>query len=183
VVTDFVSEWLAVFPLAVGVLVLALFVYLAAVYLAVEASDAALRGDFCRRAIGANLALGVVAALAALAAREGAPHLWRELSGSPRALLMQSLIAALAIATIVALRQRRVRLARVLALAQVSLVVLGWVASQGGDLLVGQRTFAQAAAPDSILWPVAYALAAGSVVLVPAFLVLYMLFKLRPRAS
>src|SRR5205814_1817746 len=46
------GEWLAPFPIAVGVWTLMLFSYLAASYLAVEAGDdLALRSDFAKRAI------------------------------------------------------------------------------------------------------------------------------------
>src|SRR5205807_290141 len=47
-VSGFVGSWLGAFPLAVGLLCLVLFSYLAAVYLAVEADDEQVREDFRR---------------------------------------------------------------------------------------------------------------------------------------
>src|SRR5215510_7591863 len=49
--TAFVSPWLAPFPFAVGFFALALFAFLAAAYLTVEAEDESLREDFRLRAL------------------------------------------------------------------------------------------------------------------------------------
>ena len=175
--TDFVSEWLAPFPWLLGLMVLALFAYVAAVYLAIEAEDAALQDDFRIRAIAANVAFGGAAAMTALSARGGAPHLAEVLFGSARALVMQGITAAVAVSATLALVRRRYRLARALAMTQVTLVVAAWVVAQDGDLLVGQLSLRAAAAPPSILGPVLVALGAGSLVLVPAFVSLYRVFK------
>src|SRR6185369_11349503 len=57
----FINAWFAPFPFAVGFFALALFAFLAAVYLTVEARDGQLREDFRKRALGAA---AVVAGLA-----------------------------------------------------------------------------------------------------------------------
>lgn len=173
--TDFASEWLAPFPWALGVMVLALFAWLAAVYLCVAADDPDLQDDFRRRAVAANLVFGAAAGAAALASIQGAPHLFQVLFGSARAWLMQAVTAFVALLAVAALLRRLFRLARALAVVQVTLVVAAWVVAQDGQLLVGQLGLAQAAAPTSILAPVAVALALGSLLLVPAFAWLYRL--------
>src|SRR5204863_8385581 len=61
VVTGFTVSWLAPFPFAVGIFALALFAFLAAVYLTVEARDHALQEDFRLRALLSGLAVGVLA--------------------------------------------------------------------------------------------------------------------------
>ncbi len=175
--TDFVSEWLALFPWALGAMVLALFAWLAAVYLCVEARDPQLQDDFRFRAVGANLAFGVTAGLAALATPRGAPHLSMVLLGTPLAWLMQGVTAAVALLAIVALLRRLFRVARALAVLQVTLVVAAWAVAQNGQVLVGQLGLSEAAAPPSILRPVAWTLVAGAALLVPAFLWLYRVFK------
>jgi cytochrome d ubiquinol oxidase subunit II len=177
--TDFVSEWLAPFPWGLGLMVLALFGYLAATYLAVEARDAALQADFCRMAMAANVCFGLLAGLTAWAARHGAPHLWPFLAGTPTAWAMQLLTAAVAFVALAALAQRRVRTARAAAVAQVSLVVACWVAAQGRWLLPGQLSLDEALAPSSIVRPVLWALFAGALVLGPSFVWLYRVFKRR----
>ena len=77
------KSWLAPFPIAVGAFALALFAFLAAVYLAVEAPDGPLREDFRRRAILSAAAVAVCALAAALL---GGPS-----TGHFRARLMQAL--------------------------------------------------------------------------------------------
>lgn len=53
VATDFISAWLRPFPFAIGFFTLALFAFLAAVYLTLETRDPELRDDFRRRALAA----------------------------------------------------------------------------------------------------------------------------------
>ncbi|MGH7962175.1 MAG: cytochrome d ubiquinol oxidase subunit II [Candidatus Binatia bacterium] len=53
VTSGFLRLWLGLFPFAVGLFALALFAFLAAVYLTVEAGEEALREDFRHRALGA----------------------------------------------------------------------------------------------------------------------------------
>ena len=69
----FVAPWWSPFPVAVGVLALALFAMLAAVYLAYETHDEALREDFRRRALAAAAAV-FVAAFGALAVSHAMPR-------------------------------------------------------------------------------------------------------------
>ena len=180
--TDFVSEWLTPFPWATGLMLQSLFAFLAATYLAVEEDDPELRNDFRRMAVRASYAFFGTALLAAITARTGAPHLWATLAGSYQAWAMQAVLAGVAIGAIVALEKDRFQLARVLAGAQVTLVVLGWAASQAGWILVGQIPLAGSAAPDGILIPVILALVAGLALLIPTFVLLFWLFH-RPSRS
>jgi cytochrome d ubiquinol oxidase subunit II len=177
--TDFISAWLAPFPFAVGFLALALFAFLAAVYLVHEAEDDALREDFRRRALGAAVATGLFAFVALWLAGEGAPEVRHGLAVGPIALPFQLVTGLAAVAALGALWRRRWALARLAAMAQVGLVVLGWGLAQFPYVVVPDLTFTAAAAPDSVLLPVTIALGAGSVVLVPAFWYLYRVFKAR----
>jgi cytochrome d ubiquinol oxidase subunit II len=78
----FVSPWLAPFPFAVGFFALALFAFLAAVYLTVEAGDEALREDFRLRALASAVAVGVMALAVFLLAENGAPVIRHRLTRS-----------------------------------------------------------------------------------------------------
>lgn len=182
VVTDFFSEWLSPFPWAIGLMLVALFAFLAATYLTVEEDDPALRNDFRRMAVRGSYAFFATAVLAAITARTGAPHLWDVLAGSLQAWIMQAVVATVAMGAIIALETERFQLARILAGAQVTLVVLGWAASQAGWILVGAIPLAGSAAPDGILIPVILALIAGLAVLIPTFVLLFWLFH-RPSRS
>ena len=75
----FVAPWLAPFPIAIGVLTIALFAYLAAVYLTVAAADEGLREDFRRRALWGAAAVFVAAFGALAIALLQVPHLTRAL--------------------------------------------------------------------------------------------------------
>ncbi len=177
VATDFYSAWVAPFPFAIGGLTLAIFAYLAAVYLAVEAEAPALKDDFRARALGAAVAVGGFAFLALLLADTGAPRVWEGLTGQPWSLPFQIVVGALALGAIGALVKRRYRWARRLAAAQVIGVALGWAAGQYPYLLPPDLTFADAASPPSVLWATIGVFAAGSVLLVPAYVWLLRVFK------
>jgi cytochrome d ubiquinol oxidase subunit II len=180
--TDFVSAWLRPFPFAVGFFTLALFAFLAAVYLTVEAEDPDLREDFRRRALLAAVAAGAIAFASLLLAREGAPQVWTGLAGRPWSLPFHAVTGLLAMGAIAGLWTRRFRLARALAAGQVTLVLWGWAASQYPYVLPPDLTLAAAAAPDGVLRLLLAALAAGAVVLVPSLVYLFRVFKGRPPA-
>lgn len=171
-VHGFVGSWLGAFPLSVGVLAVILFAYLAAVYLTME-TEGRLREAFRQRALAAGLAAGIVAAVALLLAREGAPMLWEAIGRGGGALLFQAATAAAAVGALWALVRRSYRLARRLAVLQVSLVVWGWLASQHPYLLPPDLTIGGAAAPAATLRLVGIALVAGGALILPAFLYLY----------
>jgi len=168
--------WLSPFPLAVGLLAAALFAFLAATYLAVEA-EGALREDFRRRAIGAGIAVFLAALLAAALSAREAPLVFAGLTRRGFSLPLHLATAAAALTAFGALLRRRVRLARAAAAAQAALIVLGWGASQHPYLVVPDVTLASAAAPRATLVPVLWALAAGAVLLFPALYLLFRVFK------
>jgi cytochrome d ubiquinol oxidase subunit II len=168
--------WLSPFPLAVGVLAVALFAFLAATYLAVEA-DGALREDFRRRAIGAGVAVFAAAAVAAVLSSREAPLVFAGLTRRGFSVPLHLATAAAALTAFGALLRKRVRLARAAAALQAALIVAGWGASQYPYLVVPDVTLASAAAPRATLVPVLWALAAGAVLLFPALYLLFRVFK------
>jgi cytochrome d ubiquinol oxidase subunit II len=83
-----------------------------------------------------------------------------------------------------ALWSKRDGLARVAAVGQVGLIVMGWGLAQTPYLVPPSLTLANSAAPPSVMWPVLGALGAGSVLLLPALIALYGVFKrAKPAAS
>jgi cytochrome d ubiquinol oxidase subunit II len=168
--------WLAPFPVAVGLFAVALFAYLAATYLAVEATGE-LRGDFRRRAAWAGLVVVVLAALAAALSRSDAPLVFQGLTRRPWSapLVLGVILAALVAAA--ALRGGRVRLARAAAAIQVALFVAGWGAAQHPFLVVPGLTLDAASAPRVVQVALLWALAAGGVLLFPALYLLLRIFK------
>jgi cytochrome bd ubiquinol oxidase subunit II len=171
--TDFVSAWLAPWPIAVGLYTLALFSFLAATYLTNAVGYAPLREDFRRRA----LLSGVVAGVLAFVCLALAPApLWERLAESAVVLAFVGLVSAIAVAGLASLALRRYRLARALVASLVALVVLGWGAAQFPLLVVPDLSLADAAAPPEVLWMFLTVLAAGSLLLIPAFVWLYRIF-------
>ena len=182
VLTDFLSEWLAPFPFAIGFFTLALFAFLAAVYLTLETDDPRLQNDFRRRALLAAVGVGAMALVSFVLSGSGAPSIRRGLAGQWWSLPFQALTALVAVGAMAALGTRRFTLARILAMTQVTLILWGWGLAQFPFLIEPDLTFESAAAPAGVLRALVVALAAGVVLLGPSLAYLYRVFKGRPHA-
>lgn len=174
--TVFVAPWLSPFPLALGALALAMFGFLAAVYLTLAARDDMMRDLFRKRAL-ASSAMVFVAAFAALGfAFRHAPDVGRGLMLGEGALSFQAATGIAAIAAIWALAARRWRLARVAAAAQVSLILWGWVFVQYPLIVPPMQSLRGSAAPTITLELVLWGCAGGSVLLLPSLHYLFRTF-------
>ncbi len=176
-VAAFVSPWLAPFPFAVGFFALALFAFLAAVYLTVEAADESLREDFRLRALASAVAVGAMALAVFLLSENGAPAIRARLSGSSWTWPLQISTAVFAVSAIYALWTRRFRTARFCAAAQTTLILWGWGAAQYPYLIAPGATIYNSAAPAITLRLVWWALLAGSALLFPSLYYLFRVFK------
>jgi cytochrome d ubiquinol oxidase subunit II len=177
----FFAPWLAPFPLVTGLFALALCSYVAATYLAREATDEPLRDDFRRRALAAGAAVGLLALAAFALSAAGAPRVHDGLTGRPWTWPLHGLTALSAAGAFAALWRRRFGLARVAVSAQTALVLLGWTLSQYPYLVVPDVTVDNAAANPKTVAAVAVALAAGAPVLLPSLYLLFRVFKASPR--
>ncbi|MFL5618479.1 MAG: cytochrome d ubiquinol oxidase subunit II [Gemmatimonadaceae bacterium] len=177
-VSLYVTPWLAPFPFAIGVLALAMFAFLAAVYLAVR--EPALRDAFRRRAFWSAGAMFIAAFGALGVAGMTTPHVMGGLMRGG-ALVLQLVIALAALAAIWAVYERRWRFARIAAAAQVSLILWGWVLVQAPYVLPPTMTIRNAAAPRVTLELLLGALAAGAVLLLPALWYLFRTFAAERR--
>ena len=178
--SEYVAPWLSPFPLAMGALALAMFAFLAAVYLALATDDAALREDFRRRALGAEAAMFVAAFGGLAVAHVTAPHVSGALTGS-RAVAFQGATALAAIAVLLSVWTRRWLTARLAAALQVSLILWGWVLVQYPFVLPPTLTIHDAAAPRATLELLIGALAGGALILVPALVYLFRIFATKVR--
>lgn len=177
ITSGFFAPWLAPFPFAVGLYALALFAFLAAVYLANEAGDPGLRDDFRTRALGAGVAVGALAALCFGLAQRSAPVIARGLTDHPFTWPLHSITAVAATTVFYALLRRRFALARLAAAAQGSMIVLGWTASQYPYLVVPDVALDAGGGNERTRRLLLVALAAGSVLLFPSLYVLFRVFK------
>jgi cytochrome bd ubiquinol oxidase subunit II len=177
-VAIFVMPWLAPFPLAIGALALAMFAFLAAVYLTFAADDDKLRDDFRRRGLGAAVAMFVAAFGALVVSQFGAAHVVGSLTARS-ALVFQAATALAALTAIWALWARRWAVARMAAAVQVSLILWGWVIVQYPFVIPPSLTVRAAAAPRVTLVLLLYAVLAGSAILLPALAYLFRTFARR----
>jgi cytochrome d ubiquinol oxidase subunit II len=177
----YVAPWLTPFGVGVGLLTLALFAFLAAVYLTVEAREWALQEDFRRRALGAAAAVFVTAFGTLGLALLGAPLMGRGLTTAPWAPALHLATGVTAVIAIWALWSRRFRLARVAAAAQISLILWGWALAQYPYLIPPDLTIRAAAAPRITLILSLWTLGLGTLVLFPSLIYLFRVFKPAPR--
>ena len=173
----FIAPWLSPFPIAVGVLTLALFAFLAAVYLTAAAPTEDLRYDFRRRALGAAVVVFAAAMSSLLLAPNAAPHIATRLAARPSALPFQLAIGVSGVATLVALWRERWQAARVTAAAQVSLILWGWSLAQYPYVIPFTLTIGDAAAQPVTLQVLLGGLALGSVILIPSLAYLFSIFS------
>lgn len=182
VVSGFFAGWTQGFALACGGFALALFAFLAAVYLTVDAAaDPAVQEDFRLRALIAELALAPMAAAVFFAARSGgAPQMYEGLTRWWAPLLLVA-TSGCALTALVALWRRRYRVARAAAIGQVTLILVGWSSSQFPNVIVPDVNIYDDAAPEITLRLLVIALGFGAVVLLPSLYYLFHVFKQRPR--
>lgn len=177
VTSGFWRSWLAPFPFAVGFFALALFAFLAAVYLTLEAKDEKLREDFRLRALAAGAMVGALALTVFLLAGSGAPKVRAGLAASVWALPLHAATAASAVGAFYFLWKRKYAWARLCAAAQVSLILWGWALAQFPYIVEPDITISSAAAPPQTLRLLLAALALGALVLFPSFYYLFRVFK------
>jgi cytochrome d ubiquinol oxidase subunit II len=177
VTSGFFRSWLAPFPFAVGFFALALFAFLAAVYLTVEARERKLQEDFRMRAIISGVAVGLLALMVFILAKTGAPTVRAGISRSWWAVGLHVLTAIFAIGAFLTLWTRRYGLARICAAAQVTLILLGWAFAQFPHLVEPDLTISSATAPQITLELLLGALAAGAILLFPSYYYLFRIFK------
>jgi cytochrome bd ubiquinol oxidase subunit II len=177
VTNGFFKSWLAPFPFAVGFFALALFAFLAAVYLTLESSERALQEDFRLRALIAGIVVGALALIVFVLAGTGAPTVRAGISRTWWAVGLHLFTAAFALGAFYALWARRYRLARVCAAAQVTLILLGWAFAQFPHLVEPDITIYNAAAPRITLELLLGALVLGALLLFPSYYYLFRIFK------
>ena len=173
----FVAPWMTPFAFAVGALALVLFAYLAAVYLTVEANEERLKEDFRRRALGAGMAVFVVAGVVLYLAREQAAFIVHGVMFAPLALPLQIATATAALTALWGLANRRYRVARIAAPVQVSLILWGWAYAQFPEIIPGALSLRDAAAPDITLKLVVIGITGGMMLIIPSLAYLLRIFK------
>jgi cytochrome d ubiquinol oxidase subunit II len=161
------SSWLNPTSVFIGLLAVTSSAYLAAVYLAADASrhgGSALERSLRRRALAAGLIAGAIA-LAGLAIVHGDhPQLSHALLRGPAlGAVIASFVAGLG--TLVAVYCRRFELARYGAALAVGSIVAGWAIARWPVILPGLTVHAAAAGHRTLLWVVLSVMVGGAIVL------------------
>ena len=178
VITDYVSTWLAPFPLLCGAYAVAMCALLAAVYMAVEvynAGDRELVHEFRTRALIAYAATGAIGAVAGIVCYFDARPIWTNLTG--RALPFVLGTAALGIATALLLLVGRYLLARIAVAGTVAGIFVAWGDAQYPYLVPPDITIQSAASPPSVMGVLLVCTLVGMALLLPSLWLLFHLFK------
>lgn len=174
---SFISPWLNLFCFSTGVFTCAIFSFLAAVYLIGEARGAEeVRDIFVKRARASNIAVVVIGACVFLCAELDGFNLISLFAKEKTSVSCMVLATLLLVPLWKSLAHRNVWSARVLAAAQMCLVLLGWFMLQY-PVLFGTVTIYNGAAPQAVLQPLLYALLVGCSIIFPAIFYLMLVFK------
>lgn len=177
----FIYPWFNVFSFAVGLLTAILFSFLASLYLLGEAKNNEDIERFKKYSLITAAGLVIAGAIVfAAAAFDGLPLL-NEFISSPLSVASISLATLMLPFLWVSVRRRNVLWIRLVAGAQTVFVLLGWFAiqypvlinlSNGPDI-----TVQSARAPDSTLFQLILALIIGLLLVIPALVYLFKVFK------
>ncbi|SEE66635.1 cytochrome d ubiquinol oxidase subunit II [Jiangella alba] len=173
---DPVSSWVNPTSVLGGVLAVAAVAYLAAAYLVWDArrlGDATMAAYFRRRAVAAAVAVAVIAAAGVFVLRADAEYVFDGLTG--RALPLVILSVACGAGALVLLVRDAARGGRLLAVGAVASIVAAWGVAQWPYLLPESLKVSAAAAPDATLITVLVVVGLAAIVVVPGFIVLYVL--------
>lgn len=173
-----VTSWLSPVPIMTGLLAITVCLYLAAVYLTADArrsGDMELVVQFRRKALGAAIAAGLIAAGGLLFLHQKAAFLAHGLAHRGLPFVIASGVAGMIALGL--LYVRHFALARIFAALAVASVLIGWAAAQYPYVLSTHLTIAEAAALPSVLKATLISFAVGAVILIPSLGWLYVLFQ------
>jgi cytochrome d ubiquinol oxidase subunit II len=170
------DSWINPTSILGGVLAVAVCAYLAAVYMVWDAKrfgDDGMVEYFRRRAIGAAVVTGAVAAVGIWVLYDDARYVFDGLTS--RALPLVIISAICGLGSIALLMRANHRGARLLAAGAVVAVIGGWGVAQWPYMLPESLKVTQAAAPDATLWTVLVVFVVAAIVILPSLGLLYVL--------
>jgi cytochrome d ubiquinol oxidase subunit II len=170
--------WIGPFTLVGGLTGMAICAYLAPIYMSVR-TEGELQRDFRRQGIMAGLVLGFLTTVEIPVAMFDAPLFAGRLlalRGVP--FVAMSVISG--VTTMILLWRCRFQWAQAAAVGTVTLTISGFAAAMYPDLLIGQLSLVEAAAPPATLRAFFSVLVIGIIILVPSLLLLYRTFRGNP---
>ena len=170
------DSWINPTSVVGGVLAVAAAAYLSAVYLVWDArrlGQTDMVEYFRRRAVVSAVVVAVIAAVGAFVLRADADYLFDGLTS--RALPVLILSGACGLGALLLLVRGAARGARALALVAVGAAVVAWGVAQSPYILPETLTFSAAASPTGTLTAVLAVVVLAAVIVVPGFVLLYVL--------
>jgi cytochrome d ubiquinol oxidase subunit II len=171
---DLITSWINPTSILIGALAVSFSAYLAATFLAGDAArvgSAELTEAFRRRALGAGVVAGALAAGGLVVLESDADHLYDGLTEGA-GLVAVAASGAAGIATLVLVFRRRFEPARYTAAVAVAAIIAGWGIAQSPQILPG-LTIEEAAADDSTLIALLAGVVVGAFVLLPSLALLF----------
>ncbi|MEV7647839.1 cytochrome d ubiquinol oxidase subunit II [Arthrobacter sp. NPDC089319] len=173
---DPLHSWVNPTSVVMGLLAVFVTAYVAAVLLTWDAhrlSDEAMVGYFRVRAVAAGAVAGAVALVGLFVVRSEASYVFEGLTSRALPLVIISAVAGLG--ALFLLRGRPHRGGRLAAVAAAGALVLAWGVAQWNYLLPETLTVSAAAAPSGTITAVLVAAGLAVLLIVPAFILLYVL--------
>jgi cytochrome bd ubiquinol oxidase subunit II len=171
-----ISSWVNPTSVLGGALAVFVCAYVAAMFLIAEARIRRvddLEAYFRRRAFAAAFVTGAVAIAGIFVLDADAHRLFTRLLGPGLPFVVLSIVCGLA--ALVLVRRSPPQVLRVLAVAAVASVIIGWGVAQYPDMLGTHLTIAAAAAPHPTLISVVVVSVAAAIICVPSLALLYVL--------
>jgi cytochrome d ubiquinol oxidase subunit II len=171
---ELLFSWITPFTIVGGLIGLAICSYITPFYMMVR-TDGELREDFRKRALWAAAILGVLTSIEIPVAFFGS-HLFFERMMRPFTLLFIGLSVAGGTSTLVCLWKKAYRPAQLLADVTIAFTITGFAAALYPDMIIGQITYSQAAAPASTILAFLMTFPVGALLLTPSLYLLYKTF-------
>jgi cytochrome bd ubiquinol oxidase subunit II len=182
-VNGYFWNWVNLFTLSSGMLTVALFAFLAAVYLVIEADGEPLRELFRMRGLWAGFVLAALELLAFALSGSYAREL-RDALLARRAAFLPVILAAAALALALAsLHRKHFLWSRALAATHAGALILAWANAQYPFLVRPESTLSNSVLAENVVRDIFIACVAGAVVLFPSLGVLLYVFKDRPEKN
>lgn len=176
----YVAPWWGWYPLATGLFVASIFAFLACVYLIDETKDEALRRRFTRYGAAFNGAVILSGGLVFAASYLEKESLVAVFFRNPATLVVMALATLMFIVLWTAIRRHNVIVTRLVAGAQVTMILFGWLLLYAPVVVLtaqGPLTFYKDAAPAATQMHLVIALLAGSLLIFPSLIFLLRVFK------
>lgn len=168
------SAWITPFTIIGGLIGLAICAYITPFYMMVR-TIGELRDDFRARAVAAAVVLGILTSMEIPVAFFNAPLFFERLI-HPFPLLFISLSVICGSSTLILLWKRAYLPAQLLADVTIAFTITGFAAALYPDMIIGQLTYSQAAAPESTILAIIITFPIGALLLAPSLYLLYKTF-------